>query len=387
MTIEEAQPIITEKLTTQRVDQLDEKVRDVLRNTLRADYDAYKAATAGSGSTVAPPSSLGVPFNSYEYLQKLRDKIQTDFKVTVGIEQQDAWQINKTLADSRFSKFSYDTQTGGSIPFASYLTAFVEPFLTEAQKKALSARTETRPISLWEPTPAFRNNDDLVIARVAAADPTHVPASVEEVREKVIADAKLAAAREKAKQAAQALLDAATKGNKFLQTVANEQKLKTITTGPLRSDQANAPDATIPNTDIKGRAAEQLITGAFKLLTQPAREGSALRPTTQATPLVASTQPTPFKEHPIGLIDLPADGKVVVAEVDSLKPSWTKESQAFPDALVASRERMENEMILRNQWFNYDNVTQRTNYAPVEKRDRKPRQPAPPNPFTGTIIP
>jgi hypothetical protein len=158
-----------------------------------------------------------------------------------------------------------------------------------------------------------------------------------------------------------------------------------VTTGPLRVDLANTPDASIPNTAIKGRAAQQFLVGAFKLLAEPPRQGSAARPaTTRSTTATAAatTQPTGFKDHPIGLIELPAEGKVIVAEVDDLKARWTKEDQSFTDAFVTGQERMATELILRSQWFNYDNITQRTGFNPTEKREQKKRPAAPMNPFT-----
>jgi hypothetical protein len=50
--------------------------------------------------------------------------------------------------------------------------------------------------------------------------------------------------------------------------------------------------------------------------------------------------------------------------------------------------RFEAEQALRQAWLQFDAVTTRLGYTPAERRDRKtPRQPLPPNPFTGTILP
>ena len=400
MTFDEAKEKIITRLTADRVEQLENKIRAAILNTMQADFDAYKSALPAGASTTAPSakapdSSLGVPYNSYDYLQKLRDKIQADFKVTVTIEREDAWQTPKSLEASQFGKemFENDAQTG----FAVYISHAVEPFLTEEQKKQLSmSRPENKPIAVWEPTPVFKDTkDNQLILRATAADPSHVPASIDEVKEKVAADVKIKQAFEKARQSAQALLDASK--DKWLENVAKAQGKKVFITGLFHPAQAGAPPVTIEGYDIKGPAADTLVAGAFKLLTLPPRSGEAPRiastqpTTTQPTTKTAAkpaTQPTTtpvvtaFKDHPVGLIEVPQDGKILVAEINQLKPIWTKDRQAYWNTGIANQQRVQIEQLLRTSWFKYDNVISRVGYVPTEKRDRKtPVQLPPQNPF------
>jgi hypothetical protein len=409
---------IVQKLTDQRVDELTEKIRDAVRERMRADFEAYRAATApataGAATKPAPVTPLGVPYDSKEYLAKLRDKVQADHKVTLTIEREEGWQSAKTLAESRLGKEAFGGGAEG--PFGQFLTSRVGPFLTEEQRKAAPTRGNMWAAA-WEPTPAFTNaKDDVLIARVTAADPAHAPASLDEVRDRVVADVRQAAAYDKAKQAAQAMLDAAKNG-KWLQSVANEQNRKMITTGAF---QLTAGQTGVPNYDLKGAAAEAFVQGAYKLLSQatPRGGGEAPRPvappaTTQTSTTqkagVAATRPTTapaaaattkaaaptsapvstaFKDYPIGLIELPAEGKVTVVEVDQLKPRWTKDSAAMQAAWLAGMERSRMEQELRAQWFNFDNVLNRVGYRYPEGQQRKaPRQTLPINPFTGTAGP
>jgi hypothetical protein len=444
MTFDEAKEKIVTRLTNDRVEELATKVRDEIRTTMKADYDAYKAAVAdatkGSASTGAPttnsatskptvavpPSSLGVPYNSFDYLKKLRDKVQADLKVAVSIEQQDAWQTPKSLEESKLGKDAFATDARLPLPF--YLSRLLDPFLSEEEKKQVaSARGDNRPAAVWEPTPVFRDaKDNLLIARATAADPTHVPPSVDEVKEKVAGDVKTAAAFEKAKQAAQATLDAAK--TKWLASVANEEGKQVLGTPlfTLADGSRSATPAAI--ADLKGPALDSFVQGAFKLLALPPRSGEAPRPvttqpatkpaatqvattqpttkaaskttakgpttkpTTKAVAAAATTRPTPttgpmvtaaFKDHPVGLIEVPAEGKVMVVEVDQVKPIWTKDHQAMWDTGVAFQERNSFEQALRSAWFMYDNVVKRLNYVPEEKPNRKqPQQPLPPvSPF------
>jgi len=400
MTFDEAKEVITTRLNLQRTEELANKIRGVIFNTMQADYDAYKTAvpTATAPSTApaakAPNSSLGVPYNSYDYLKKLRDKIQTDFKVTVTIEQQDAWQTPKSLEASRFGTEGFSNDA--SVTFKDYLETRVDAFLTEDQRKQLSAsRIENRPLAAWEPSPVFKDSkEDQLIVRATAADPTHVPASIDEVKDKVASDVKTKQAFAKARQAAQALLDASK--DKWLQTTAKAQGKKVVTTGLIRPPQPGVPPTPIQGLDMKGEAIQSVEAGAFKLLTLPPRAGEAPRspstqPTTQPATKTAAkptTQPTttavvtPLKDHPVGLIEVPEEGKVLVAEVDQLKPIWTKDRLAYWNTGVANQQRIQIEQLLRDHWFRYDNAVERTGYVPAEKHERKPNQPLPPvSPF------
>ena len=78
----------------------------------------------------------------------------------------------------------------------------------------------------------------------------------------------------------------------------------------------------------------------------------------------------------------------MVAEVNELKPSWSKDHQSAWDSSVANRERMSTEQLMRALWFRNDNVIARVGYVAREQKDRKSGQPQPqpagpvePNPF------
>jgi hypothetical protein len=168
--------------------------------------------------------------------------------------------------------------------------------------------------------------------------------------------------------------------------------------------------------DLKGAALDSFVQGSFKLLALPPRSGEAPRPvTTQPTTKpaatqssaaatkpakttakattrptattkpVAATMPTTagatvvaaFKDHPVGLVEVPAAGKVMVAEVDQVKPMWTKDRQAMWDTGVAFQQRVAFEQMLRMAWFDYGHVVDRLKYVPEEKRDRKAPNPQP----------
>lgn len=387
MPFEEVRDKIKKKLEDERTDELYARVREVVRSTLRADFEAWQAAI--EASKPAPASSLGVPYDSFDYLKKLRDKVQADLSVALTIEQQDAWQSADSLKDAPIGKLAMETEGSGEIVPPQYLTSRVKKFLTEDQIKLPNVR-EGKPIALWEPTSHFIDMAETqsTIARVTAADPSHIPATLEEVKAKVAADVKLAAAYEKAKQAAQAAVDAAKTG-KWLQSIANEQNKKLVTTGLF-----SAPSTFVTGYELKPASEKIFVQAAVKLLATAPRTGQAIKPlpaTTQSTtkpatkPATAPTVPSSFALHPVGVIELPAEAKVLAAEVDQLKPNWYRENESLRDASLAAGLRALDERYLRTGWLNYSNLKTRLNYQPPaggrekDPKDDKPK--APVNPF------
>ncbi len=400
MTFEESKPKIIQTLSDQRTKELLDKVRDAVRDTMKADYDAYKVAMDAKATT-APVSSLGVPYNTQEYISKLKAKILAEFKVEIVTERDDALSSMTELQDAKRKKEAFSTPEL-QIPFAVYMTTALEPFLkdvSETKRKALNAaRGERHPIDVWEPTPAFETTDreTYLIARATKADAAHVPTSLDEVKAKVTEDYKLAAANELAKKAAQEAL-AAAKTPKWLYAVAADEGRKAFTTELFGVSDARMGILGVPGyPDLKGDAVNTFKLGAIKLLSAPPRTGKALKPatttaTTQATTMPttravanATTAPTSapsmaeFNGHPVTVIELPSEAKVVVAELEQLKPQWNKEQQAQLDSQLANQRRITGEREIRLEWFNYDQLLQRIDWKPADGRQPKNRNNAPP---------
>jgi len=412
MSYEESKPKIIQTLTDQRTDELWEKVRDAVRDTMKADYDAYKAAMDAKATTA--PSSLGVMYtDSKGYIAKLKAKILADFKVDLRNESAEGWRTPTMLAESTQGKDSFATLEMGA-SFSTYMTNMVDVLMTDENKQKLAlARGERKPIAVWEPTPVFENGkrDAFLIARATKAEASHVPATLDEVKDKVTEDVKLAAANDLAKKAAQTALEAAK--TKWLYTVAAEQGRKAFTTGVFGANDGMG-NLLVPGYDLKGEAVSDFKKGAVKLLAAGPRIGQGLKPATMPAEVKATTQPTTksttqaatqpttkavaaattmptsapvvakFNDHPVGIIELPSEGKVVVAELEELKPLWTKDQAAASDSLVANQERTSTETVLRLQWFSYDQLIKRMDYTPTEKREPKDNKPLPSdNPFGG----
>lgn len=393
MKFEEAREQIVIELTDKRVAELTDRIREFALQTMKDDYAAYRAAAPAGGTTAPsnpPVTSLGVPYNSKDYLAKLRDKIQADFKVTVAVEREEGWQSAATLGESRLGKQSFMGDRGGS--FVTTLATRIDPLVDEADRNEPGA---PKPLGLYEPTGTMTDvTGNLLIARATAADPAHAPASLDEVKEKVVADVRQAEAFKLAQQAAQAAVDAAVNQGKWLQSVAADLKRPVINTGLFNAGNPQA--MVIPSYEVPATARGTFASEVTDLLALPPRTGAAPRPaTTRAvasaattrpatTTVAATTGPVSLKEHPVGLIELPDLGKVLVAEVDELKPMWSKqdESDQFKQVTILLRQADANR--LRAGWYGYDEATKRMNFAPTDGQARKQKQPerrTPPRPM------
>ncbi len=397
----EAKEEVIKKVTTQRIAELSTKMRDAIRTTMRADYEAYKLAA--DAKKPIPASSVGAPYNSYDYLASLRDDIRKKFNVILGREQFDGWTTAEALAATEIGKTTAATEAG-ALPFSRFVTEYAGPFLSDEAKKKIPP--EVRP-ELWQPTPIFVGDAraKTIIARVTAADPAHVPASVDEVRQAVIDDVKIAAAYEVAKLAAGKAVESANSGQ-WLQGVANAENRLMISTKPI-----SLAGGSITEYEVSDRSKRAFFDGALNLLTLPQRSGAATKPAPTSRPVAksttqpttqsttkpatqtaaatkpAATQPTTvasittqpttapissaFKDHPVGMIELPLERKVVVAEIDQVKPIWTKDRQSTFDAYVVEREQQETGLGLLRLWADYDNVVKRTNFKFDDKRGKR----------------
>ncbi|HSI36973.1 MAG TPA: hypothetical protein VK986_25530, partial [Tepidisphaeraceae bacterium] len=273
-TLAESADEIRERLTTERITQLTTAVRDAVRTTLRADYDAYKAAV--DAKKPVPSSSLGVPYNTFDYLKKLRDKVQADHKVTLTISDVGTFLTADSMKDTvEFKDLMVTGGERGRTPFGQYLTTALDAYLTDDERKALGQAADQRP-ALWQPLPAAEDvgGKKQVIARATAAELAHAPAKFDDVREQVVADAKKAKAYQLAKAAAEKAL-ATVQSGQWLQGVANELNKQMITTGAFRAPGGESAmfGDSVPGYPLGAQSTRPFKRAAFALLSQAARTG------------------------------------------------------------------------------------------------------------------
>lgn len=384
---------IKEQLISEETERRMNAIRDRLVSTLAADWVAYRNAVgANAGATAqtatapataaAPESSQGVPYASFEYLQKLAQQIQANKQFGVlptAVSIADRWL---TLDDLNKLPGVGQAHLNG-VPMGSYIMSTAAPFIPEAQRK------EGGWLRVMEPTrPMVDPNDSIYIVRISAADPSHKPATIAEVEPQLRADLLTARAYELAKADAIKLLEQARQQG--LNNAAGDRAV--VTAGPLTNRQGQV----VPPLALTGPAADRFVNRAFKLLatTRPAGTGVAAAGATTtgpATPAgaVATTQggagagaraPT---TRPVDLIELQQDGRVLVAQLGDVQAMWTERSIPMEEAQV--QRALTTGLMQRfiQSWFSYENVIARLNFVPEGnpqdlETGTAPRQPPPP---------
>ena len=392
-------------------------IRDRIVSTLGADWVAYRNSPAaaelekaGAGATTqsstapttgaatagavanAPESSQGVPYASFEYLQKLAQQIQAQKQFGVlptAVSIADRWL---TLDDLNKLPGVGQAQLNG-VPMGSYVMSTAAPFIPDEQRK------EGGWLRVMEPTrPMLDQNDSIYIVRISAADPSHKPATIAEVERQLRADLLTARAYELAKADATKTLEQARRQG--LKDAAAGRGI--VSVGPL----TNRPGQVVPPLALTGAASDRFVNRAFKLLstTRPssppaggatggasntsAAAGAATATATGATTApagaVATTQgggaATP---RPVDLIELPRDGRVLVAQLGDVQAMWTERSIPMEEAQI--HRALTTGLMQRfiQTWFSYDNVVARLNFVPEGnlqdlETGTPPQQPPPP---------
>ncbi|HMB94802.1 MAG TPA: hypothetical protein VKK61_02055, partial [Tepidisphaeraceae bacterium] len=303
---------IIARLIDPQIEKLQRQVALELSTRLDQDFLAYQKN----------PQAISPSYESFDYLKNLAKEIQNKYHVTLTVAS--IGDSFKTAKELRLLP-----GIGQLSQFPDYATTHVETFVPADQKDSanvLHLFQSTKPLTDYQ-------GGDAYIFRVIAADPSHKPASLAEVKDQVESDWKHAQAYDLAKAEAQKLLDAAKKSG--LAAAASSRNL--ITTGPY----ALAANAPIENYNkLSVRTQFTFVRDTYALLGQ----------------LRAKQQ------KPVALIEMPSDWKVAVAELIAV------ESQLKPDQLdlVESQARQgilqESTVGLASAWFDYNSLVQRLNY-------------------------
>jgi len=352
--VQEVRGEIMDKLIKPDADRLADAIQDRINSVMASDYAAYRkgAGPAGGTSTrpttlasapasAAPASSLAVPYDDYEYLTRLAQKIQKDFGVLPSTHKiADAYKSEQEL--NQLPDIGKESAAGAD--FSTYVMQHVEPFAKPVEgEKALAA---------LEPSPPLKDAaGNSYLFRVTDAKLAGPPASMADARDKVEQDWKMAQAyklaREDAeKDKAMAEKDAATTrpgevastDESGLKRVAAAARRKVISVGPINGGTSQVPGYAIPE-----QASQTLVKQAVGLLTNAA----------------ASNNP-----HPIGLVELPAATRVLLDELDQVRPLWSNESVAMAKDALAGNIHDQMAMTLWFKWFDYNSVARRLDYKP-----------------------
>jgi hypothetical protein len=294
-----------------------------------------------------PKTGLGVAYDSVDYLQKLALQIQSSLGVLPVVQSiGDRWLNAEDLQKLPGIGQAVRPHQVQALPMPIYLIGMTAPFVQEKN------RNHPDVLQVLEPTRPMRDASETVyIARVSAADPSHKPATLAEVDSQVRTDVITAAAYELARADAAAMLKQAKESD--LKSAAGNKTL--IKVGPLTRE----PGPTIPGLTLQATPANDFLAKAFKLLN------------------VSSTKPA---GKPTDLIELPRDGRILVAELGDVQAMWNAQTRSMEEAQIVQEVEREFQQRFSQEWYNYDAVASRLKFVPegdVSPKDRPARAPEP----------
>lgn len=319
------------------------KIRTDIEGRLQKDFDSWEAAQATSRpSATDASSSLGVPYDSFQYLQKLADLVQKQYRVRLSVVDLDRYLDAKTLsslpglgdAQTIAEQGAVDIGAGPTTtPFAEYALSDAAGLLPNNGKDNPAALLPYK-LSL----PLSDSQDDVYYFRIPAAQPAHRPDDLSEVRAQVEEDARTEEAYQQVKQKAQALLASAQKQG--LEVAAKAAGVKLQTVGPVTAQ----PGVPIENFPLSAIAHGQFAKESFNLLDERAKSGNA---------------------HPMSLIELPTARRVAVAQLENVKAEWTEQTLGAYQSMTGMELAQRLRQPLIAEWFNYDRLVDRVHFVPA----------------------
>lgn len=330
---------IEDQLIDTKAEEIRRTVERRLTAALNADFRAF--ADAQARNQPAPATSLGHPYNSFDYLSALAERIQRDTGVRPTVVTHGETFLDlRALADLDGVGTAFlETSAGRELPLPNYLLARARPLFDAAGNNREQGASALEPL---EPTPVATTFDGgFVIARFLDARPNRVP-EFDEVADLVRADATTQAVFNLALAAARSLADTQPD-----QPLAGVAALQSRTAIPLRdfTDGAFLPP---PLSAISPQSRANLIEETFNLLRRPEAFASA-RPRT--------------------VIPLERDNLVVVVELDSVNPVQRFTEPARLEIQVFQQVMRQAEEQYRLSFFVPDTVHQRTGFKPTRPGD------------------
>ncbi len=341
---EEVYEQIRNDLLRPMVDQKMRQIQDRVASLLQKGFERFQAQH--SGQPAPEGTGIAADYTSYDYLQQVAQQIQREFKITPTVQALE----NRWLAEADLMALPGigSARIAGrdimeSVVLAEYILSRAEPFRPENQRQELDT------LSVWEPSAALTNpSQDVFFVRLTDAQPAHAPKSPEEreeVARQAADDLKTAAAYEKARAAAEALLEQ-VRSAESLDSAAQAAGQSVMNAGPIsRMFRQFGVGSLVQGYSIGESSRELFADAAFDLL----REA------------------TPDSRHPQSLIELPREAKVLVAELGQIERSALRPDQS-PAELAAQAAVMARMAVLTHlavDWFHPDSIRQRLNWRPA----------------------
>jgi len=300
-------------------DDLAQRIQAAITARLKADYADIAAVDPTTGPATIP--SIGLA--SKAYLDGVALDIQKQFNVLPEVTQPGNWLNAGELAKLAGigSAFS-DTHS-----FAECAIPATQPMPGSAPLAPL--------VPLQPSDPVKDSNSNIYVFRIVQRDPAHTP-PLKDISGQVAADVQATHSYQAALGAAKGLLEASRKH--LLSAVAGLQNIPVSTT----------PRPFAPGSEIPGYTASTDITSALGR-----RAGELLREASAEDP------------HPLALVELPADKKVLVVQLIDVAARITPDDLYFIQLVRTRQEGAQVRTDITAHYFSYDAVKARLNYVPV----------------------
>jgi hypothetical protein len=301
------------------------QVRDTIVRRLRSESAQQLGERVARAITAQLTEALRSSASA-NVADAIAQRIQSQFGVLPDVRRLDqAWLTSVDLA---VLEGIGQAATGGRtpIPFTAYALA-AQP-LYDAQQKA-RPKTQRQPadplagmhLNTGEPSvPLTGSNGSFYVFRVLEAQPTHEPATLEEVRPKVVADARRLAAYRKLLEERNAWMGRAR--TQSLTDLAADLKVTPLSPAPFPRRQIGFQGGLeVPNVQGIG-SHEQFVDGVFDLLDTATQEAE-----------FASTLPA----QRVGVIPVDGQQALYIVRLDEYTPVTQDEAKrSMSDPRLAS---------------------------------------------------
>jgi len=315
---------ILDSMQDQEAQLRTQQMISAINSAIQTDYAAYVKDPKAA-------SSVGPSYASFEYLQALASKMQKDFGVLPTIASISEGQSPKGLA--KLPGIGAATVNGVNV--STYLMSRLEPLVAPEQRD--------RALKIMQPTPLIQDDShNLYIARATEAVPARMAADKKEILPQMEADIRAAEAFKMARTNAEQFEASAAKST--FESAAAPSGRKVIVTGPCSIGMP-----MIPNYPLDETAIPSFMQQVIALINSDPKTGP----------------------HPMTIIELPRQGKVIAAQLNELKPM-------FDPSLLYTMDSQINQSLTRSManpffqsWFNYDELSARVDYKLDEGAKKK----------------
>jgi hypothetical protein len=324
---DQVQALIQDKVMEPDIQSLHDRVQEMIATTMTQDWNSYHAANPSTQPTTAPSvamastqaagtSSLGVPYNTYEYLTALAAKVQAKFNI-LPITQ----AYNQPMTLRQLSKLP---EIGATHPINT--------------GNSFAMTTMAPEIALLQPSPPLTKElqPGVYFFRVTDRIPSHPPAKLSEVAQNVTTDWLKVQQYQSAVDQAKALKDAAAKVGLLVAAKAGGELVKTTAPFSAGMEQGEEQISDFP------LAGDDLI--AFREKCRSLMEQAA------------DHQP------PVAVVEAPTAQKILVVELAEVKPDWEKNRRYIAEAQATGQMISEIIRPLQSEWYTLPSVEARLGY-------------------------